>query len=118
VRWPWRPSSCFGKRPNRLSCWGLYRCFDGLDLLFEVPAQRFELLLPIGQGRRQEVLRQVFHLAEEVDDLGGWSSALTSSQFLEKIVCAVVDVQYALSVRWQIFQWAAGSPWRDRPNAL
>jgi hypothetical protein len=33
-------------------------------------------------------------------------------------VCAVVDVQYALSVRWQVFQWASGGPWRDRPNAL
>jgi hypothetical protein len=29
----------------------------------------------------------------------------------------VVGVQYALSVRWQIFQWAAGSPW-GRPNTL
>jgi hypothetical protein len=30
----------------------------------------------------------------------------------------VVGVQYALSDRWHIFQWASGSPWRDRPNAL
>jgi hypothetical protein len=75
--------------------------------------------LPIRQWRRQEVLRQVLYLPEEADDLGGWSSCiLTPSKLLQKVVCSVVGVQYALSVRWQIFQWASGSPWRDRPNAL
>jgi hypothetical protein len=51
--WPWCSSCRFGIRSNRLPRWRLDSSLDRLHLL----AEGAELLLLVGQGRRQEVLR-------------------------------------------------------------